>query len=256
MRTIKHSRFVVVVLTLLFVAGGVGPAGAQTEQGMPQGQPIEPRTALMDSTEEYKASTEYLLRLEETQVKNAAARLEQLRQLFAEGIIAQREIEESEQSLTAAQSKLEATRGQLADAERLIAGIAAAEEAAASQPATSTQSGPVQTGSYSATATLIRYTGRTSWSVMNLSAVQTFFSDRFGRPLPTSAVGQTATHNRLGFDHRHAADVALHPDSPEGRALINYLQAAGIPFLAFRAAVPGASTGAHIHIGRPSHRIA
>ena len=59
----------------------------------------------------------------------------------------------------------------------------------------------------------------------------------------------------MGFDHRHAIDVAVHPDSPEGQALIFYLRGEGIPFLAFRQAVPGSATGAHIHIGRPSHRL-
>jgi hypothetical protein len=71
-----------------------------------------------------------------------------------------------------------------------------------------------------------------------------------------SALGQTATHDRMRFDHRDAIDVALHPDSPEGKALIDHLRRSGIPFIAFRNAAAGASTGAHIHIGRPSHRIA
>jgi hypothetical protein len=30
------------------------------------------------------------------------------------------------------------------------------------------------------------------------------------------------------------------------------LRRAGIPFIAFRSAVAGAATGAHIHIGQPS----
>jgi hypothetical protein len=50
-------------------------------------------------------------------------------------------------------------------------------------------------------------------------------------------------------------DVAVQPDSPEGEALMAYLRSQGIPFIAFRHAVPGSATGAHIHIGRPSHRI-
>jgi len=94
-----------------------------------------------------------------------------------------------------------------------------------------------------------------SWSLGNLGAVQQFFSTTFGKTLPVSTIGQSATHNRLGWDHRHAVDVGLHPDSNEGRALIAYLQNSGIPFLAFRGAVPGVSTGPHIHIGSPSHRL-
>jgi hypothetical protein len=50
-------------------------------------------------------------------------------------------------------------------------------------------------------------------------------------------------------------DVAVHPDSAEGRALIAYLRGNGIPFIAFRSAVPGSATGAHVHIGYPSHKF-
>jgi hypothetical protein len=50
-------------------------------------------------------------------------------------------------------------------------------------------------------------------------------------------------------------DVAVHPDSAEGAALMSYLRSQGIPFIAFRQAVAGSATGAHIHIGYPSHRI-
>jgi hypothetical protein len=50
-------------------------------------------------------------------------------------------------------------------------------------------------------------------------------------------------------------DVGLHPDSAEGRALIEFLRTEAIPFLAFRSAVPGVATGPHIHIGNRSPRI-
>ncbi|HUK91767.1 MAG TPA: hypothetical protein VLZ81_15295, partial [Blastocatellia bacterium] len=68
--------------------------------------------------------------------------------------------------------------------------------------------------------------------------------------------GQTPVHDKLGFDHRDALDVAVQPDSAEGEALMAYLRSQRIPFIAFRHAVPGSATGAHIHVGRPSHRIA
>jgi hypothetical protein len=88
-----------------------------------------------------------------------------------------------------------------------------------------------------------------------LNEVTRFFEQRFHRSLPISAAGQSETHDRLGYDHRGAVDVAVHPDSPEGQALIEYLRELGVPFLAYRGAVPGAATGAHIHIGPPSYRI-
>jgi hypothetical protein len=107
-------------------------------------------------------------------------------------------------------------------------------------------------GAYQETTTLIRYNGAADWSLADARKITRFFSERFGRALPVSAVGQTPTHARMGFDHSDAIDVALHPDSEEGRVLMAYLRKAGIPFLAFRIKMPGRSTGAHIHIGRPS----
>ncbi len=47
----------------------------------------------------------------------------------------------------------------------------------------------------------------------------------------------------------------MRPDSAEGRGLMAYLRGAGIPFIAFRGRMSSMSTGAHIHIGRPSPRL-
>ena len=102
---------------------------------------------------------------------------------------------------------------------------------------------------------MIRFAGGGRWSLASVPTLERFFAMRFGHPLPVSALGQTAAHDRLGFDHRNALDVAVHPDSAEGRALLDYLRAHGIPFLAFRAARSGMATGAHIHIGEPSARL-
>ena len=82
-----------------------------------------------------------------------------------------------------------------------------------------------------------------------------FFHARFNKELPISAVGQSLTHERLGYDHREAIDVAVSAESREGRGLIAYLHRARIPFRAFRGKVPGVSTGPHIHIGMPSPRL-
>jgi hypothetical protein len=88
-----------------------------------------------------------------------------------------------------------------------------------------------------------------------LAKVAKFFQARFNKALPVSAAGQSLTHDRLGYDHREAVDVAVSPESREGRGLISYLRQARIPFLAFRGKVPGVSTGPHIHIGMPSPRL-
>ncbi len=92
------------------------------------------------------------------------------------------------------------------------------------------------------------------WTLADSKKVENFFLTKFGRPLPTSAFGQSDIHDRWGLDHRQGMDVGLHPDSVEGVALVDYLRAEKIPFLVFRHAIPGVATGPHIHIGFPSHR--
>ena len=97
--------------------------------------------------------------------------------------------------------------------------------------------------------------GTGKWKLSNASKVEEFFVAKFKKPLPLSAFGQSDLHTRWGWDHRNGMDVGLHPDSTEGRALIEFLRAESIPFLAFRGAVPGVATGPHIHIGNRSPKI-
>lgn len=99
-----------------------------------------------------------------------------------------------------------------------------------------------------------RLTRSTSWRISDAEKIEKFFLTRFGRPLPTSAFGQSDIHNRWGLDHRQGIDVGLHPDSREGLALQEFLRQERIPYMAFRGAIPGVATGPHIHIGNPSPR--
>lgn len=190
-----------------------------------------------------------LLTLQQAEVEKLTVATDQLRQLHAEGLIAKIELEKAEQELTAAKTRVEQTRLQIENSARVAAELKKAKELAKVKPLVKPTAMALNRS-----ATVIRSTGG-SWSIANLGAVQQFFSKTFGRPLPTSSIGQSATHNRMRWDHRNAVDVGLHPDSAEGRALLSYLQSSGIPFLAFRGAVAGVSTGPHIHIGSPSHRL-
>ena len=187
------------------------------------------------------ASAQSSIDLQQADVEKLTKNTDLLRQLYSEGLIARIELEKAEAELTAAITRVEETQ----KAEELLKKAEQAEQLAKAQPVVKTLVKP----------TLMLRSTAGSWSMTNLGTVQQFFSTTFGRALPISTIGQSATHNRLGWDHRHAVDVGLHPDSNEGRALIAYLQNAGIPFLAFRGAVPGVSTGPHIHIGSPSHRL-
>jgi len=101
-----------------------------------------------------------------------------------------------------------------------------------------------------------RFDGNGVFTPQIFERVETAFAGRFGRPLPVSANGETAVHRALGFDHRGRVDVAVNPDQPEGIWLREYLTQNRIPFFAFRQAVPGKATGAHIHIGPMSTRLA
>jgi hypothetical protein len=196
---------------------------------------------------EYKASLENLLILQQAEVKRLAEEVEKRKSLLGFEIISKREVEQSEQQLAQAQAKVEETKSRMGGADTLIAEVRAEEQLAKMRP--------LSVGGYATTAGLIRYNGPSGWSLANAVQVQSFFINRFGRSLPISAYGQTQVHDRLGFDHRNAIDIAVHPDSSEGQAVMSYLRNAGIPFIAFRHAVSGSATGAHIHIGRPSHRI-
>lgn len=208
------------------------------------------RAKLIDATKEYQASLEKLLAMLEGEEKRAADLVEKRRALLEQGVIAKRELEESERALAEARSKVEGTRKSIGESEQLLT-----EAIAAEQLAKLPVEPPSSFNTYPSNVILIRYTGTSHWALTDAAKVDAFFRATFGRPLPVSAFGQTATHNQLGFDHREAIDVALHPDSAEGRAVMDYLRAQGIPFIAFRGPLSGSATGAHIHIGQPSHRI-
>ena len=101
-----------------------------------------------------------------------------------------------------------------------------------------------------------RFDGDGAFTTVEFHKVEQAYERRFAKPLPVSAMGETAVHRALGFDHRGRVDVALNPDQPEGKWLREYLSANKIPYFAFWQAVPGKATGAHIHIGPMSTRLA
>ena len=242
-----------VTALLLVLLGAIGGASAQTrKKPAPSSKTTladrlaETRADLVTASKAYKASLEKLLPFEEDERKRAAEEVEIRKQLVAAGVASKRDLDESQNRLTAAEGRLAGTRKQLSEADTMIA------EASGESQLAKLSARP---GSYSRTAALIRYNGTARWALTDITKVQSFFNSKFNRSLPVSAYGQTAVHNHLGFDHRNAVDVAVHPDSAEGQAIMAYLRSIGIPFIAFRHAVSGSATGAHIHVGYPSHRI-
>jgi hypothetical protein len=197
---------------------------------------------------EYRASLETLLAIYEKNLPKAIERRDQRQEFYNRGIVSRRELEEAENAVTTAQQKIAGTRREIAAADHAIAEATTARALAGLSP--------LKKGGYEQTAVLIRFNGAAAWSLKAGTAkLQEFFTARFHHPLPVSAYGQTPLHDRMGFDHRDALDIALDPDSIEGRAVMDYLRAAGIPFIASWGAVSGAASGAHIHVGQPSPRI-
>ncbi len=88
-----------------------------------------------------------------------------------------------------------------------------------------------------------------------LTEISDMYRYTFGDSPPVSADGDTDLHRSMGLDHTGRIDVSVHPDSDEGTFLTYMLESMGIPYIAFRSAVPGQSTGPHIHVGPPSDRI-
>jgi hypothetical protein len=198
--------------------------------------------------EDYRASLDTLMPLRERELAGAIKLREQRREFFERGIISRKEFEETEAAVARAEDKVEESRRAIAGADQAMAEATTAR-ALADLP-------PLGPGGYEQRAGLIRYNGPAAWSLKpDTARLRQFFAARFGRPLPVSAFGQSPLHDRMGFDHKDAVDVAVHPDSPEGRALMDYLRAARIPFIAAWGAVPGSASGAHIHVGQPSPRI-
>ena len=207
------------------------------------------RDEFINATKDYKASLEKLLEIYERNVKKSEEQLAQAKDLFSQGLISKTQLAETENALTVAKSKVSETQRQMGAADTQIAETLLEAKAEA-------QFGrnQIRRGALLSTTAYIRYNGPANWSLADSWKVQQFFQATFHKPLPVAVFGQGAIHDRWRLDHRNAMDISLYPDSPEGQGLINFLRSNGIPFLAFRAAIPGTATGPHIHIGRPSHR--
>jgi hypothetical protein len=234
------------------------PAKEKTATKEPLSELARLREELVKSTKDYKASLEELRKLYEKEVEKADERVSKTKELYKDGLVSKRELEREEEVAVSARAKIKGVEGQLKNADVQIAETlveAEAEEAAAKARAQA-KTAPRARGGLIQTTAYIRYGGARAWSLNESGAVMQFFTRSFGRQLPVSSFGQSPVHDRWGYDHHNAMDVGVSPDSAEGRALMEYLRSAGVPFTAFRFAIPGTATGPHIHVGRPSHKIA
>lgn len=204
------------------------------------------RAEVIEKMKESRASAEKLLAIHEEEKKKLTTEYQRRREFYSQGLISRVELNQVERALAEAIVRVEEDKRWLTETDIAITEGTMRDELL--------RLPDLARGGYSETGTLVRFNGEASWTLADAPKIEKFFLQTFGRGLPITAFGQTATHDRLRFDHRNALDVALHPDSNEGRSLLAYLRQVGIPFIAFRGAVPGAATGAHVHIGNPSVR--
>ena len=245
-----RSRLLRTLLALALLVLSVPAPGAAQPAELPElrAKARQSRAEQLRATRDYKASLDRLLAVRESDVQRAEEHLQRVRSLVDQGMVARADLDTAERAAATARRKLDEAWGEALLAASLIAKVLAAEQLATAET--------LRPGTEQATASLVRYRGRSAWRLAMTSGLQEFFTRTFSRGLPVSAYGQTALHEKLGFDHRNAIDVAVHPDSPEGLAVMDWLRRAGLSFIAFRQAVPGAATGAHIHVGEPSQRLA
>jgi hypothetical protein len=185
-----------------------------------------------------------MLAAAQRRVARVKARLEQMKPLVESGIMARMELTPILEELDYRQKTLSLaeSRGNFL---RELAEMAQREIVAETE----------QPGEPADKPAMERFDGNGSFSPAVMKRVILAFEKRFARPIPISALGETAFHKSMGFDHRGRMDVALNPDSDEGQWLKQYLEAEGVPHYAFRNAVAGRATGAHFHIGPPSARL-
>ena len=234
------TRVVLLLTISLALFSGLARAGPNRPA------PVGP-DSLAETVEVYKAGLERMLPLYEADLQRATALRDQVMDRYARREVPFTDVERTNRLVVDARERIAQTRRDMERADVLVV-----ESRARWQLIELGRGAP---GAYQVGRTVIRYLGTARWSPAQLGTVESFFRSRFGAALPVSAVGQTDVHDRLGFDHRGAVDVKVHPDSREGIALMDWLLARKIPFIAYRGAVAGAATGAHVHIGLPSERL-
>jgi Outer membrane efflux protein len=226
------------------------PKHSAKERVRPTNRLSELRDEYIKATKEFKASLEKLLAFQEANVSKAEEHLAQSKTLLSEGLISKSQYEEGERAVADARDKVNETKQRMAGADMQIANTLVEAEADRKMA----RMGPIARGALVKTAALVRYNGPAAWGLSDAWKIQRFFLETYRKPLPIAVFGQGSIHDRWRLDHRNAMDISLNPDDSEGQGLMNFLRSNGIPFLAFRQAIPGTATGPHIHIGRPSHR--
>lgn len=250
---VRQAREQVEVVRKLAEAGAASRKQVeQAENALKQAQD----DALIAETLDAKVAVEDLTEEQSAEATGAATRrLERLRKRLAEqaelvsqGVAPRTSLVPFEEELDGAR-RIVAAMEQRARSLAEIAAMIRAEQEVGDQQAETTSLAD------GAIARITRFAGENKFGPDEFKKVVLEFERKFDRKLPVSARGETALHRSMGFDHRGRVDVAVLPESVEGRWLMRYLEQQKIPFFAFLTAVRGQATAPHIHIGPPSTRL-
>jgi len=250
MRKVLHFALLALLGTVSVTAGPAqtGAQGSATTDGKTPNRLERTAADVIAAAQNYRAALERVLAIYERELTRRNELAEVRQDLYERGVLSKREFEDGQKAQAEARKNVIETRQAIVDTDRMLTEAHMAQALA--------RLTPLPRGSYEESPGLVRFNGLGSWGLArDTPRLQQFFVARFGHALPISAFGQTALHDRMGFDHRNALDVAVHPDSPEGRAFVDYLRAEGIPFIAAWGVIPGSASGAHIHVGQPSPRV-
>jgi len=209
--------------------------------------------ALDTSILRFSASTLDLLPEQADQMVTVAERMflrrqrraMQTKQLAETGVISRAEAETASADVMDAKMQLDLAT----DRARLVRDLAL--EKSLAQVETEAETHPEWNGKL-----YTRYDGNGVFTRDQFEKVSAAFLNAFGHSLPVSADGQTDVHRSMGLNHAGRVDVALSPDQREGAWLLRYLERNKIPYYAFRAAIAHKATGAHIHLGPGSTKLA
>jgi hypothetical protein len=105
MITTRFRLLLIALFALLIVPDAVLAQTPDKSKSAPANQIAQTRSELIEATEKYKGSAQEVVHFQEQEIAAATRKVEQLRQLVAEGLIARNELTAGEEELAAAKGK-------------------------------------------------------------------------------------------------------------------------------------------------------
>ena len=147
------------------------------------------RAEVLQKIRETRAGAEKLLALHENERQRRADEYQRQRELYHQGLVARNEVLQAERSLAEAMLKVDEDKRWIAETDSALTEVTMRDELLGLPS--------LGLGGYSETHNLLRFNGASLWRLAEVSKVEKFFVATFGCALPISALGQTATHDRL-----------------------------------------------------------